>query len=124
MAFRNISTFFRRSTALKTACPGTAMLAPAFATASIVYKFIAPSTCIFKYGYFLRSARILDSGDGINACPANPGTTVIISTMSTHPVYINGKSTSTGVIGLMAMPTCIFAARTCAHTYDTFLTTS
>lgn len=124
MIFRNVSTLFRRSLALKTACPGTATLAPAYATASIVYKFIAPSTCIFKFGYFLRSVRILDSGNDINACPAKPGTTVMINTMSTQPLYINGKSTSTGVTGLIAMPTCIFAARICAQSYGAFLTTS
>ena len=50
-----------------------------------------------------RSSAIFCSESGMNACPPNPGSTLMINTMSTDDRM--SRSTSTDVAGLIEMPT-------------------
>lgn len=74
------------------------------AQASIVLGPTPPSTSISMSGNF--SLKYLTFGiiSAINFCPPNPGSTVITRIISTRSAY--GTTTSTAVLGLMAIPTC------------------
>ena len=54
----------------------------------------------------------------MNFCPPNPGSTVIISTISTSST--NGNTDSTGVLGLIPIPTLNSEIQQSDHSINNF----
>lgn len=99
--------------------PETNEFAPAAAHCSMFFTLTPPSTCISNFGYCARIAATFDICSAMNDCPKwiivnryvhmnkppNPGSTVIMSTLSM--VLQIGRIFSTGVFGLILTPTSI-----------------
>eukprot|EP00732_Lithocolla_globosa_P005665 Lithocolla_globosa_v1_NODE_6008_length_1150_cov_22.538813.p2 type:complete len:120 gc:universal NODE_6008_length_1150_cov_22.538813:1004-645(-) len=99
------------SWALNTELPATIMFAPALAAASMVLGPRPPSTSMSSFGYLLRKLDTFGIMSSMKDWPPNPGSTVIMRTISTASTSDNTHST--GVFGFNATPTFIPTALIC-----------
>src|SRR3989449_254269 len=112
-AARRRAIKFSRTWSGKMPLPDTRMSAPASATTGAVSTLIPPSTWIStarcSSSTYFRAARIFGKTSARNACPENPGWTVMTSSRSTSPRY--GTLFSNGVAGFRTTPGRIPASR-------------
>src|SRR2546422_6508454 len=112
-AARRRAIKFSRTWSGKMPLPDTRMSAPASATTGAVSTLIPPSTWIStarcSWSTYFRAARIFGKTSARNACPENPGWTVMTSSRSTSPRY--GTLFSNGVAGFRTTPGLTPASR-------------